>query len=318
MKKYLPIALAVLVVASLAEAKTLDRVACVVNDQVIALSEVEARAQILRSQMPTASHATLMREATEALVAEKLFDRALAEMAIDVAPNEVELTLQGVMQQNGFTTEEQLREAVERQGLDWGEYRETIRKQLAQMKLLRVRVGSRVKVSEDEVKRRYAELAAAEKGEEELNANHLLVPVKQDASPGEVEAARKRAEELAEKGRELGKLADAATKVDYQVDGGDLGWFRRGELLAELEKAAWQLQKGEISEPVRTRFGWHVVEVADRRSAPPVPFEEVAEKLREALYREEMDEQTRRYVDELRRAAVITYPVAELAPPNRS
>lgn len=308
--------LALLSLAPMAEARTLDRIACVVDDKVITLSEVEERAAALRLQAPQASRELLLKEATQALIAEKLFEKAMAELAIDVGPNELQIAIQDVMRQNGFASEEQLAEAVERSGLDWNEYRASMKKQLAQMKLLNLKVRSQVKVSEDEIKRRYGEIAAMEKGEDEVHASHLLIHVSDPSSESAVEEAREAASALAAKARSgadfeslMGNPPDG-----FKVDGGDLGWFKRGELVPELEKAAFALQAGGISEPVKTRFGWHVVKVEERRKAAARDFTEIADQLRERLYREEMERQTQRYVDELKGEAVIDYPMAELAP----
>lgn len=312
---------ALLSFADAAEAKTVDRIACVVDDKVITLSEVESRAAQIKVQAPDAPRATALREAASSLVAEKLFEKAMNELAIDVGPSELQMALQDVMQQNGLSSEDQLKSAVERQGLEWDKYKDSMRKQLAQMKLLNLKVRSRVKVSEDEVKRRYAEIAAAEGGEEEIHASHILVKVPAGASAADVEAARGKALEIAAKAREgadFEGLAKATSDGPSGTDGGDLGWFRHGEMVPELEKAAFALQPGQVSEPVRTSHGWHVVKVQERRTAAARPFAEVADQIREKLFREEMERQTRRYVDELKKEAVIEYPVFELAPVQRS
>ena len=318
-RKHIPLALAALLALApaAAAAETLDRIACTVDDTVITLSEVEERASMLKTQAPRASRNTLMREAMDDLVAEKLFEKAMKELAIDVAPGELQATLQTVMQQNGLTSQEQLRQAVESQGLNWDDYVETMRRQLAQSKLINVKVRSQVKLNEDEVKRRYAEQAAMERGEEEVRASHILVSVPGDAAEAQVDAARQRAAEIAAKarqGEDFESLARAGSDGSSKTDGGDLGWFRRGEMVPELEKAAFALQAGEVSDPVRTRFGWHVLKVQERRTTAARPFEQVAAEIREKLFREEMERETNRYLEELRKGAVITYPVRELAP----
>lgn len=76
------------------------------------------------------------------------------------------------------------------------------------------------------------------------------------------------------------------------------------------------LEVGQVSEPVRTRFGFHIVLVQERREVPPPSFETVAARLRDTLYQEELERQTRRYVESLKKEAVIEYPMSELAPPT--
>src|SRR5690606_8789813 len=268
---------------------------------------------------PQTPRLDLEREALDALVAEKLLEKQLHALGIDVRPSELKMAIEDVVRQNGLPSEEALKAALQRQGLSWEEYTETLRKQLAHMKLINLRVRSQVKVDEEEVRRRYAEILAGERGEEEIRASHLLVHAPADAPPAALERARKVALELlarARAGESLEELARIPLGDAPQRTAGDLGWFRRGEMLPELEEAAFALQPGQLSEPVRTRFGYHIVLVRERREVPPPDYEEVAARLREALYQEELERQTRRYVESLKKEAVIEYPMPELAPPT--
>lgn len=308
-----------LVLPLVARAEVIDRIACIVDDQVILLSEVQDRVRILRTRSPQTPRLELEREALDALVAEKLLEKQLHALGIDVRPSELKMAIEDVVRQNGLPSEEALKAALQRQGLSWEEYTETLRKQLAHMKLINLRVRSQVKVDEEEVRRRYAEILAGERGEEEIRASHLLVHAPADAPPAALERARKVALELlarARAGESLEELARIPLGDAPQRTAGDLGWFRRGEMLPELEEAAFALQPGQLSEPVRTRFGYHIVLVRERREVPPPDYEEVAARLREALYQEELERQTRRYVESLKKEAVIEYPMPELAPPT--
>lgn len=295
------------------QAVLIDRVACVVDGEVITLSEVEERVRILRTRAPDARMEVLYREAADGLIADRLLAGQLEALQIEVRPAELQAAIDDVIRQNGLPSEEALRTAVERQGMGWDNYQETLRKQLAQMKLINLKVRSQIKISEDEIRRRYAEYVAAEQGEEEVRASHLVFQLSTDASAEAVEAARLRAAEAADAVRAGADLLELAE--DGSGSGGDLGWFRRGEMVRELEEVAFRLEPGVPSEPVRTRFGWHVLVVAERREVPPKSYEAMAASLRDELYHEELERSTQRYVEELKRNAVIEYPMAELAPP---
>lgn len=312
--KIVPVLL--ILAAAPAGARVVDRIAAIVDDQVITTSEVDDRATSLRQQ--GATRGDLRRQALESLIGDKLFARQLADLNVEITDSELSVALDDVRKQNGFASEEQLKQAVERQGLSWSEYRETMREQLAHMKLINLKVRSRVKISEDEVKRRYAELTAGEKDEREVRASHILVAVAPDAAPAQVEAARRKADDLAKRARTPGTdfsaLARSSSDGPSKDNGGDLGWFRKGEMVPELEKVAFSLQSGDISDPLRTRFGWHVVKVEETRAVQPRPLAEVADQIRDRLYREELEKQTDAYIKELREAALIEYKVAELAP----
>lgn len=298
-----------------APARAIDRVAAVVDEQPILLSEVEERAAMIRAMAPEERRRFVLEDALEDLVADKLFARQVKELHLEVGDAEVQAAVDDVLRQNGFTEERQLEAAVRGQGMTMEQYRANLKSRLSQMKLLNQKVRSKVKIGDEDVKRRYAELTAADRGEEELHARHLLVRVAADAPEAEVAAALEKARALhgrAKAGEDFEKLATGGG-----AEGGDLGWFRRGEMTRELEQAAFALQGGEVSEPVRTRFGWHVLQVIERREVAPRALEELEPKIREMLYREELDRQTARYLDELKKAAVIEYRMPELAPKAR-
>lgn len=302
-----------------AHAELVDRIACVVDDELILLSEVEERVRILRTRLPHALRSELLREAVEALVAEKLIDKQLTALGIEIRPSELELAIDDVVRQNGLPSQDALRAALERQGMGWEEYRENLRKQLAQMKLINLRVRSQVKVDEEEVRRRHAEIVAAEKGEMELRASHVLVHAPAEAAPEVDELARASALALRERalaGESFEDLAAEPAAEGPQRTAGDLGWFRRGEMVRELEEAAFALDVGEVSEPVRTRFGWHILRVDEKREVAAPTLEATAAKIRDSLYQEELERQTQRFVEGLKKEAVIEYPMPELAPPS--
>lgn len=303
-----------------APARTLDRIAAVVDEQPILLSEVEERAAMIRERAPEGRRGHLLEDALEDLVADKLFGKQVRELNLEVGDAEIQAAIDDVVRQNGFSGEDQLAAAVQAQGLSMSEYRSNLKSQLSQMKLLSMKVRSKVKIDDEDVKRRYAELAAAEQGEEEIHARHVLVRVAPDAPAADVEGARVRAEAIAARaraGEDFASLAKASSEGASGEEGGDLGWFRRGEMARELEEAAFHLQGGGISPPIRSRFGWHVVQVLERRAVAAKPLEELAPELKERLYREELDRQTRRYLDELKKAAVIEYRMPELQPKAR-
>lgn len=307
-------------VPSSAAARNLDRIAAVVDDQPILLSEVEERAAMIRAMAPSDRRGQLLHDALEDLVADKLFQKQVKELNLEVGDAEIQAAIDDVIRQNGFTGPDQLEAAVQSQGLSMAEYRSNLKSQLSQMKLLNLKVRSKVRISEEDVKRRHTELSAADEGEEEIHARHVLVRVAPDAAAPDAEHAREQAAAIAAKakaGEDFAKLAREASDGASGEEGGDLGWFRRGEMTRELEEAAFHLQAGQISDPVRTKFGWHVVQVMERRAVAPQPIEEQAPELREKLFREELDRQTQRYLDELKKAAVIEYKIPELQPKAR-
>lgn len=131
----------------------------------------------------------------------------------------------------------------------------------------------RLAVSEDEAKKLYDEKIAGVKPEEEIHARHILVSTEPEA---------KEIIERLNKGEDFATLAKEKSK-DPSAEGGDLGFFTRGQMLKPFEDAAFALEVGKISEPVQTQFGWHVIKVEEKRTRPLPTFDQVKDTIMSQL-----------------------------------
>ena len=125
--------------------------------------------------------------------------------------------------------------------------------------------------------------------EKTVEARHILLKVDADAAPEIVEEKRKRAEEIvkaARDGKDFAELAKEFSEGPTKDAGGLLGEFKKGDMVAPFSDAAFSMAAGEISEPVRTQFGWHVIKVETVNEAATSPLEEVSADIREKLTQE--------------------------------
>jgi peptidyl-prolyl cis-trans isomerase C len=112
----------------------------------------------------------------------------------------------------------------------------------------------------------YDEAVKQMANEEEVRARHILVPTEQEAK--EIEAELKN-------GADFAKLAKEKSKDPNAANGGDLGWFTKDQMVPEFAAAAFKLGKGQISDPVHTQFGWHIIQVEDKRIRPAPKFDAI-------------------------------------------
>ncbi len=135
------------------------------------------------------------------------------------------------------------------------------------------------RITPEELQKRYAERSKSMPPEEEVRARHILVATEDEAKAIVAEI---------KKGAAFDKLAkEKSTDKASGAEGGDLGWFKKGDMVPEFATAAFALKKDEMTETaIKTQFGYHIIRVEDRRQAPPPPFEEMAEQLREEASRE--------------------------------
>jgi peptidyl-prolyl cis-trans isomerase SurA len=309
-------AAALLLLALPARAELVDRVAAVVNKDIITLSEVEGRAapelQKARNEGDAKRRGAMRDEALKnalaALIGERLLELQVKELAIDVSDNEIDLSLEDVKKQNNIDSE-QFERLLAGEGYSLSSYRQFMKKHLARLKLINLKVRQKVKVSDEDLKAEYARHSRIEAAEYELKARHILVQLPAKATEAQIEAARVKAVGLAAEARQPGvsfaELAKAKSEGSSAAEGGDLGAFRRGLMVPEFEKAAFALPEGGVSDPVRTRFGWHVIKVEERKQLAAKPFEELKDQLREKLLRDQLDRYTQQYISELRAQALV-------------
>lgn len=305
-----------LVVPVSARAELVDRIAAVVNTDVIALSEVEARAAPELARLrgePDASkrgelRTQVIKRVLDALIGEKLMDAQVRDLNIEVTEAEVDLGVDDVKRQNNVEGA-QFEQLLAQEGYTLSAFRSFMKKHLSKLKLVNLKVRSKVKVTDEDMKAEYAKLSRDEQQDFEVRARHLLIQVAPKATPEQVEQARLKAvalmAEAKKPGVDFSALAKAKSEGPSASDGGDLGFFKRGVMVAEFDKVAFTLPIGGISEPVRTKFGWHVIRVEEHRATPAKPFEEMKDVLRERLTRGQLEKYTDQFVQELRAAAAI-------------
>jgi peptidyl-prolyl cis-trans isomerase SurA len=299
-----------------AHAELVDRVAAVVNTEIIALTEVEARAapELAKAKLETdpARRVALIKEAQlkslDMLIGEKLLEAQVKELGFEATTQDVEAGIEDVKRQNGIDGA-QFEQLLGQEGYTLATYKTFMQRHLSRLKLINLKVRGKVKISDEDLRAEYARVARDEGQDVEIHARHLLVQLGAKPTPEEVEAARVKAGALAAEARRPGvdfvALAKAKSEGPSASDGGDLGFFRRGTMVAEFEKAAFALPVGGISEPVRTKFGWHVITIDERKALQVKPFEELKEQLREKLLRSQLERYTDQYVQELRSAATV-------------
>ena len=183
--------------------------------------------------------------------------------------------------------------AARRAGLDRDDaVRARIRRaeeQELQQAWLTAEIGSRV--TDAAVRARYDQQIANRPAEEEVHARHILVPTESEARTALAEIRG---------GADFTAVAQRMSTGPGSREGGDLGFFRRGDMVPEFAEAAFALQPGQVSEPVRSPFGWHVIKVEERRRAAPPSFEDAATAIRQQLLEAEVQAAVARARDGVR------------------
>lgn len=302
----------VLAVASGARATVVERIVAVVGERAILLSDLRERAQPflvqIQQQVPNgaqrnAAISQLYKGLIEKLVDEELEQRAAIQAKVAVTPHEVDEALAKVAAQNGVSMDRLLSEA-RRTGLDEAAYRDELRRQLLQTKLINVRLQGRIRVSEDDLHSAYQKLVLEERDKLAFKVAWVLVGLRQGAQAAEIGARRSLADNVARAARtqdfaELARrFSDDATS---RANGGVLPATHLAELAPQLRRMVASLEVGQTSAVIVVPTGFAVLKLLEREETSLPSFEEAKSELAQRVYLEKMTQARRSWLDNLRR-----------------
>ncbi|KPL18655.1 MAG: hypothetical protein AMJ92_06930 [candidate division Zixibacteria bacterium SM23_81] len=264
--------------SSIASAQMIDRIVAVVGDEIILLSDLHARLQLVSIQLQIDPQDTkALEELRDPLLQEMVNEKLILVQArrdsIKVEPEEIDEALEAQIQQilEQLGSEEAFQEQLANEGLTLQSlkkrYRAQIGNQLLREKLIRQKLAD-VNVSSKEVMNFYETYRDSLPVQgESIRLSHLMMTI----TPGEEEkrkAFQKAKEVLAKAraGENFTSLARSYSQCPSAESGGDLGYFSSGDMLPEFEQAAFTLVPGEISDVVETNYGYHIIKCEDRRN----------------------------------------------------
>jgi peptidyl-prolyl cis-trans isomerase SurA len=304
-----------LMISSTATAEILDRIVARVNTEVVTLYDVRQATvpYVLQQGMNPAilqdeeRRAALYKEVLEDLVDRKLLLQEAAKLELEIKDSELDRWLEFTRQQQGMT-QEQFEAMIAQYGMRPDAYREMVRQNLLKIRMIKIKVGSQVSVSEDEVDQLYRErFGNSGDSEKFVTVSHILFRPEND-SPAAKAAAKKRAMKVnarLKNGEEFEEVAKEASEGPTAEKGGFLGSFRRGELDPEFEEVAFEMEPGDTSGVVETKFGYHIIRVSevDRRASPDMA--ERKDQLRGEIQQRKMEELLDQYIQTLRTRAFV-------------
>jgi peptidyl-prolyl cis-trans isomerase SurA len=250
----------------------LDRVVAIVNDGVVLNSDLDAQVEqvserLRQQKLELPPQNVLRQQVLERLVLQEIQLQHATHAGVKVTDEMLNNALQDVAKRNNLSLS-QLPEALAQQGIDYPSYREDIRKEIT-LTLLRQRdVLQHISVTPREIDQFLDKQAKTPSERNEYNVSHILIAVGQEASPTQLDAAAKRAQDVYERaksGEDFAKLAVAYSNSQTALEGGALGWRKGSELPTFLTDTVAKLKPGEVSEPLRTPTGYHIIRLNEVR-----------------------------------------------------
>jgi peptidyl-prolyl cis-trans isomerase SurA len=257
----------------------LDRVVAIVNDEALTQYELDEQKRTVLSQMKSQNVAPPVADVLEKQVLDRLItERAVLQYAKDngvrVDDTQVERAILRIAQDNKMTAAE-FRKALEREGITYDKYREEIRNEITIQRLREREVDARVTVSDAEVDAFLSTQNAQTGGDVEYRIAHVLVIVPERASPDQIDAKRRRAEEALKQirdGADFAQVAAGYSDAQDALQGGSLGWRAAGRLPTVFVEPIKTMKPGDVSAVLRSATGFHIVKLQETRNgnAPTV------------------------------------------------
>ena len=241
------------------------------------------------------------RRVLDDLVGNALLYAELNAQGKAATPAEVDQQLAAVRGQ--FKTEAEFDQALAARGFDRERLKRELSESLTVQKWVRETVVPSITVTEAEAREFYAQNQARMIEPERVRARHVLVSVDPKATPDQKAEKRKRADELRARiagGTDFAQVAkEASDDPNSAPRGGDLNWLARGQAPPAFEEAAFALEPGKLSDVIESRFGFHILEVQEKKAESPVAFEQAREQIEQVLKQRKLETSVREKLNQL-------------------
>ena len=207
-----------------------------------------------------------------------------------------------------FKTEDDFKKGLQEQGMAEKDLRELIRRNVIIENYIEQEIVPKQQVTDAEVKAFYDKNPETFTQSEQVRASHILITVDAKATDAEKKKAKEKIEALLKQvktGADFSKLAQENSGCPSSKQGGDLGYFGKGQMVKSFEEAAWSLKPGEVSGVVETQFGYHIIKVSEKKAASKISFDEVKAKIADNLKRKKIGDAINATLEDAKKKAKI-------------
>ena len=306
--------LGTLIIASASSAEVISGIAVVVNDEIIttrelareydvAFKEIEKR----DGELSVEASKKLRSKVLDSMVDRVLIRQKIKELKIVISEEEVRQSIEEVKKQNQLS-QEALVSALLSQGMTFDQYKAQMKDQLDRLRLMSQEVKSKVQVSDKEIKDYYDANLASFSDEEAYRASAIFLRLAETAPAEELKTVMVKLETATAAAKKGDNFAELAKKysddANVHNNDGDLGFFKKGEMLPEIEKIVLSIKTGEV-EMIASPGGFYIIKLEEKRPANAKPFEIVKMRIEETLYQIKSEERFANWLELLRKGAAI-------------
>lgn len=251
----------------------LDKIIAVVDDNIITQIELDERVKLISQQIKQQgsrlpSLEVLHKQVLERLILEKLQLNIANKTGIRVNDEMVNNVIANIARENRLSMQK-FREVLKKDGFQFADFRENIRREVTISRLRKMRVENKVNISEQEIDNYLDQALKGQTADDEYHLNHILIATPEAASSQQIEDARIKAQNIfneLEKGDDFNQKAISVSNDELALKGGDLGWRKAAQLPTLFTPIVGKMRKNEIKGPLRNTSGFHIIKLIDKRS----------------------------------------------------
>ena len=270
----------------------------------MAIKTLEDRA---RTPVPAEQRDAVFRQVLDRIIGYHLLVQEARNRKIAAPPWEVDGQIEQIKKQ--FPTEDAFKQMLQSRGVTVESLRKDTTDTIAVNQMLQKELDPKIKVTEADMKTFFDQNRPKFRQEDSVHASHILIRVDEKADAAARTVAKAKAEDLLKQLKKGVAFADLAKKNSEDpgsaANGGDLGFFSRGQMVPAFEAAAFALQPGQTSSVIETPFGYHVIRVSEAKPGRDLNYDEVKGQIDEYLKQQQRDQYSQEFVDQLRAKAKV-------------
>lgn len=274
-----------------------DRIIAVVNDDVITSGELR-----------TADTKVFPSNTLSFLIEKKLQLQTAKKKGISANSSEVDEALNDIKKMNNFNSDKEMNDALLKEGISVEDYKREIMEQIIILKVVNREVRSKISVSDKEIEAYYQSHISDFKLPENIRIGYVNVQLKDPDSEDESQRALKKINNIREYLNNNISISDLKRRYSDSRDinfVSDLGFIKKGDLMPELEKPAFSLKEGEVSDVIRTSAGFYIIKLIEVKKTGFISINEVIDKIREAVFQEKSESSYKEWLYNLKSSSYI-------------
>ncbi|HLM72578.1 MAG TPA: SurA N-terminal domain-containing protein [Polyangiaceae bacterium] len=312
-----------------AEAVVVERIVAIVGERAILLSELRDRARpylvAVQQKMPTgaqqaAAESQIFKELIEKMIDEELEAQAASKARVSVSNEEIDNAVQNIAASQNMTVEQLYKSALAASGMTRQEYREELRRQILEGKMVQLRVRGKVRISEEDVRTQFERTVREERRRREYRPAWIVLRIMPGSSPEAVAERKALAADLLARARRGEDFAELARKFsddpETREKGGDLGirapqgspnaiTGKRQVMAPDLEAALLPLEPGQVAGPIQAGDAIAVLKLVDRQASRYTTLEAARGEMLQRLQAEILEKAKRRWLEDLKKRTHI-------------